>query len=398
MSYRVEELAARADVPVDTVRYYQTRDLLPPPTRSGRVALYSDAHLERLAEIRRLQGRGYSLAVIRRLLDGELNHADEALVAAVSAEAGGAGADDAEVWLTIEALAERSGIPLPLLQAVEREGLLIPRLHAGQPRYTPADEAAAAAGLRLLQHGLPLPELLDLARSHSAAMRATAERAVELFDVYVRRALRRPDGAGVRERRPRAVRQGRSTPTATPPGASSPPSRSSSRPPSPSSPITSAAPCSPSPRNTSSGSAPTGSSRSWRPAPSDPSNRPSGARDGSPGHHRPARGRRQGPGRPGDVRHHRPPLRPGQPVDDLRDGSGLAAPGRAVPGPRPGGHGRRPGLRHRGPVPGAADRRVPLGRHRPVPRHARPRPHHRPAACRATPCTSPCRPARWTAP
>lgn len=209
MSYRVEELAARADVPVDTVRYYQTRDLLPPPTRSGRVALYSDTHLERLAEIRRLQGRGYSLAVIRRLLDGELNHADEALVAAVSAEAGGAGDDDAEVWLTIEALAERSGIPLPLLQAVEREGLLIPRLHAGQPRYTPADEAAAAAGLRLLQHGLPLPELLDLARSHSAAMRATAERAVELFDVYVRRALRRPDGARVEG----------ATPPGGPPGA-----------------------------------------------------------------------------------------------------------------------------------------------------------------------------------
>src|SRR5580704_5688873 len=102
MSYRVEELAAQADISVDTVRYYQARDLLAPPARSGRVALYSDAHLERLAEIRRLQGRGYSLAVIRRLLNGELNDVDEALVAAVSAED-----SRGEEWLTIDVLAER---------------------------------------------------------------------------------------------------------------------------------------------------------------------------------------------------------------------------------------------------------------------------------------------------
>jgi DNA-binding transcriptional MerR regulator len=196
MSYRVEELAARADISVDTVRYYQARELLAPPVRSGRVALYSDAHLERLTEIRRLQGRGYSLAVIRRVLNGELNGADEALVAALSLEAGADDAGAGEEWLTIDELARRSGIPLPLLQAVEREGLLVPRLHGGEPRYTRADVDAAAAGLRLLQHGLPLPELLDLARSHSAAMRATAERAVALFDAYVRHPLRNHDPSG----------------------------------------------------------------------------------------------------------------------------------------------------------------------------------------------------------
>ena len=34
MAYRVEELAARADVSVDTVRYYQAKELLPPPSGS----------------------------------------------------------------------------------------------------------------------------------------------------------------------------------------------------------------------------------------------------------------------------------------------------------------------------------------------------------------------------
>jgi DNA-binding transcriptional MerR regulator len=184
VDYRVEALAAKADVSVDTVRFYQSRGLLPPPRREGRVAWYGDDHLERLARIRRLQGRGLTLATIARLLAGELDAADEALVTAVAKEP----ADDAS--FTIEELAERSGIPLGLLQAVVKEGLLIPRRAGGVDRFTSADVEAGAAGLRLLEAGLPLPEVLDLARQHHAAMRAVAERAVALFDTHVRHPLR----------------------------------------------------------------------------------------------------------------------------------------------------------------------------------------------------------------
>ena len=176
----MEQLASAADVSVDTVRFYQSKGLLPPPRREGRVAWYSDEHLERLERIRRLQARGLTLATIRRLLSGELDAADEALVTALAEPA------HAAESLTLEELAERSGIPLPLLQAVEREGLLVPRPDG----YTTDDVEVAQAGLRLLEHGLPLPELLALAREHHAAMRAVAEQAVELFDAHVRRPLR----------------------------------------------------------------------------------------------------------------------------------------------------------------------------------------------------------------
>lgn len=176
----MEQLASAAEVSVDTVRFYQSKGLLPPPRREGRVAWYTDEHVERLERIRRLQARGLTLATIRRLLSGELDAADEALVTALAEPA-----PPAET-LSVEELAERSGIPLPLLQAVAREGLLVPR----QDGYTTDDVAVAQAGLRLLEHGLPLPELLALAREHHAAMRAVAERAVELFDAHVRRPLR----------------------------------------------------------------------------------------------------------------------------------------------------------------------------------------------------------------
>ena len=47
--WRVEDLAGRADVSVDTIRFYQKRRLLAPPLREGRVAWYGTEHLERLA-------------------------------------------------------------------------------------------------------------------------------------------------------------------------------------------------------------------------------------------------------------------------------------------------------------------------------------------------------------
>ena len=55
--WRVEDLAGRADVSVDTIRFYQKRRLLPPPIREGRVAWYGAEHLDRLARIRELQTR-----------------------------------------------------------------------------------------------------------------------------------------------------------------------------------------------------------------------------------------------------------------------------------------------------------------------------------------------------
>ncbi|MDQ3951853.1 MAG: MerR family transcriptional regulator [Actinomycetota bacterium] len=186
MRYRVDELASRAGVSVDTVRFYQARGLLPQPERSGRVAWYSDDHLATLQRIRDLKDKGFTLASIRRLLAGDLDAADEALVAAIERPA--PGKDDA--LLSLEELAERTGVSPALLQAIEREGLLVPRETDDGPAYTEDDAAAVTAGLQLLDAGLPLGELLALAREHDAAMRPVAQRAVDLFVQFVRDPIR----------------------------------------------------------------------------------------------------------------------------------------------------------------------------------------------------------------
>jgi DNA-binding transcriptional MerR regulator len=159
---------------------------LPSPRREGRVAWYSVEHLEQLQRIRDLQARGFSLAVIRRLLAGELDAADEPLAAAV------VDAADGEL-LTLDELASRAGVPTALLDAILREGLLVPRSRDGEVRFAASDVSLVSAGLRLLEVGLPLPELLALARQHHAATRAIAEDAVTLFDEHVREPLRTTD-------------------------------------------------------------------------------------------------------------------------------------------------------------------------------------------------------------
>jgi DNA-binding transcriptional MerR regulator len=185
--YRVEQLAAACEVSVDTVRYYQSRGLLPPPTREGRLAWYDERHAERIAEVRRLRRHGLTLAAIKRVVAGELARPDADLVTAI-AEAQRDGEEDD--LLTLEAFSRRSGVPASLIQAVEREGIRLARRVDDEDRYAASDIRTVRAALTLLEFGLPLGELLSLARDAHEAMLGLAERAVDLFDEHVRKPIR----------------------------------------------------------------------------------------------------------------------------------------------------------------------------------------------------------------
>ena len=128
MEYRIEQLAQAGGVAVDTIRFYQGKGLLDPPRRDGRVTWYADSHLARLRRIRELPQRGFTLAVIRRFLEGELEASDEALVEAVTSPA-------VPETMSLEELAARSGLAVPLLRQLERAGLLLPVADDDGPRY-----------------------------------------------------------------------------------------------------------------------------------------------------------------------------------------------------------------------------------------------------------------------
>src|SRR5256885_16290816 len=109
MEYRIEQLARACGMAVDAIRFYQGKGLLDAPRREGRVTWYAESHLERLGRIRELQRRGFTLTVIRRFLEGELEPSDESLVAAVTRPS-------SPQTLTLDELAGRSGVAGPPLQ------------------------------------------------------------------------------------------------------------------------------------------------------------------------------------------------------------------------------------------------------------------------------------------
>jgi DNA-binding transcriptional MerR regulator len=106
---------------------------------------------------------------------------DEALTAALADPLPG----ETVERLSLAQLEERTGVSATLLEVLAREGLLVPRTDDEATPYSSADVDAVRAGLALMEAGVPLSELLALAREHDAAMRALADRAVDLFARYV---------------------------------------------------------------------------------------------------------------------------------------------------------------------------------------------------------------------
>ena len=66
--FRIDELAREVQMTTRNVRAYQERGLLPPPRRSGRVALFNETHVARLKLIGSMLERGYAMAHIQEML------------------------------------------------------------------------------------------------------------------------------------------------------------------------------------------------------------------------------------------------------------------------------------------------------------------------------------------
>lgn len=187
----MEELAAATGVGVDTIRFYQGQGLIEPPERRGRVAWYAESHAQRLRRIRDLKEQGFTLAMVARVLAGDLDAGEEALAKAI---VGPLPAEEAPESvpagpLTLQQVSEHTGVSMTILEAVAREGILIPHAQEDAP-YSAADVTAVKAGLALLEAGVPISELLALAREHDAAIGAVADQAVDLFARFVRDPIR----------------------------------------------------------------------------------------------------------------------------------------------------------------------------------------------------------------
>jgi DNA-binding transcriptional MerR regulator len=168
--WRIDDLAHRAGVTVDTIRYYQRERLLPPAERFGRANLYGPQHLERLDRIRELQARRFSLAAIRALLGEDR----PGLVEGIFADPGGTS-------YSFDELVDRSGVDRALAESLRAAGLLRDPTEVGREAYDAEDLELLRAMVDL--HGLGIPDkaLVEIARIYAAGMEAAQLEIVELF-------------------------------------------------------------------------------------------------------------------------------------------------------------------------------------------------------------------------
>src|SRR6202000_1106191 len=69
MEMTIDQLAQRVSMSSRNIREWQRQGLLPPPTRRGRVGIYSDEHVARIRRVQQLHSEGFPLDLIRRMID-----------------------------------------------------------------------------------------------------------------------------------------------------------------------------------------------------------------------------------------------------------------------------------------------------------------------------------------
>jgi DNA-binding transcriptional MerR regulator len=149
--WRIDELAQRAGLTVDTIRYYAREGLLAPPAKQGRHRLYCAEHLERLDRIRELRAQRFSLAAIRAIVDVDRPGLEGLFTT------GDRGYSLAE-------LVERSGVDQELVSGLREVGLLPDPAEFGGEAYDDADLAVLRAVAELRTIGMTPEILLALGR------------------------------------------------------------------------------------------------------------------------------------------------------------------------------------------------------------------------------------------
>jgi DNA-binding transcriptional MerR regulator len=157
---RIGEFADRCGLTVRTIRFYHQLGILPRPELRGRTGWYGQQHLDRLAFVRRLQARGYSLAAIGDMVDNQI---PTILQDGSSADPATAAWDDdgdpTRVSLAqLEAMVPVLAAEPALVDAMVTADLLVPADTGG---FEVPQPALLRAGISLVARGVPVPVALD---------------------------------------------------------------------------------------------------------------------------------------------------------------------------------------------------------------------------------------------
>jgi DNA-binding transcriptional MerR regulator len=161
---------------VRNVRAHQSRGLLPPPEVRGRTGYYGPEHVARLALIQEMQADGFSLELIRRLLDGA--GSSTAALRFSRALRAPFGEREPEI-ITAEELGERWGSSDPaLLERALELGIMRPH---GDGRFEEVSPTLARASAELAGIGISPQQALEVAGSLREHADSVARAYLKLF-------------------------------------------------------------------------------------------------------------------------------------------------------------------------------------------------------------------------
>ncbi len=172
----IEQLSARSGITVRNIRSHRARGVLPPPEVRDRIGYYGAEHLNRLRLIQDLQGEGFNLRGIERLLEKQLGPAEQILSFKRDLESF---ENEEPQTFTRDELAARFGdeTDAAIKQGVEL-GALVP---TGEGRYEAPFPSLLDAAEAVVVQGVPLQHTLVVFAKAQSRCRSVAHEFVRLF-------------------------------------------------------------------------------------------------------------------------------------------------------------------------------------------------------------------------
>jgi DNA-binding transcriptional MerR regulator len=175
----IDDLARQVGMTVRNVRAHQSRGLLPPPEIRGRTGYYAPEHIDRLELIKDLQAEGFSLEVIKRILDSAPGTTAAEVLNFTRAVTEPFGDEEPELMEQRE-LAERWGDQLTpkLAERVQKLGFV---RAVGDGRFEVLSPRLLAVSEELAELGIPLETAVDTTANVKRHAQAVANAYVKLF-------------------------------------------------------------------------------------------------------------------------------------------------------------------------------------------------------------------------
>ena len=175
----IDELSRESGMTARNIRAHQSRGLLPPPKVRSRTGFYGPEHLVRIRLIQEMQGQGFNLKAIERLLELGAGGGSEQALEFERALLTPFGTEQPEV-INLDELADGFGGPMDkrLVAKAERIGVLVPM---GEGIWEVPSPTMLRAGRELVEMGIPLEHAIAVGESISKHTTAIAREFVKLF-------------------------------------------------------------------------------------------------------------------------------------------------------------------------------------------------------------------------